>query len=152
MKKRPVLYLLTAVYDFWRFIAFAGFWALAGVAARNSGGSLTISGGALQLDIIPIPMFLAPAALFPLMIFFLWFDYSKYRPFAPLYAAGKLIGVIAGAVWVWQNISPNLIVLMARFGQWRHFFLAVAVPVSVVLDAVFAAALLVSSRKNREEA
>ena len=47
----------------------------------------------------PWVVYLVPNALFPLMLLFLWLDFSKYSVYEPLYKSGKCICVIAVIGW-----------------------------------------------------
>ena len=44
-------------------------------------------------------VFISVNALFPIMDFFLLCDGGKYRPYGPLYAAGKALCVFSAALW-----------------------------------------------------
>ena len=43
--------------------------------------------------------FTANGALFPLMAMFIWLDVSRYRPYLPLFIAGKCIGIFSLLGW-----------------------------------------------------
>ena len=44
---------------------------------------------------IPWLAFASPGALFPMMALFLWIDIRRYKPYIPLYIAGKCIGIFS---------------------------------------------------------
>jgi hypothetical protein len=50
-------------------------------------------------NFFPYLVYVVPNALFPLMALFLWFHLETYRPYLPLYMAGKTITVAAAVVW-----------------------------------------------------
>jgi hypothetical protein len=43
--------------------------------------------------------FTANGALFPLMALFIWLDISRYRPYLPLFIAGKCIAILSLLDW-----------------------------------------------------
>jgi hypothetical protein len=50
--------------------------------------------------VFPYVFYAVPNGLFPLMSFFLWVDPGAYRPFIPLYMAGKVLAVVSGLMWI----------------------------------------------------
>ena len=49
---------------------------------------------------LPLMMYAAPNALFPLMSFFLLFRFDDFRAYIPLYIIGKILGLICILVWL----------------------------------------------------
>jgi hypothetical protein len=52
--------------------------------------------------------FTANGALFPLMALFIWLDVSYYRPYLPLFIAGKCIGILSLVGWLIVFIQGNI--------------------------------------------
>jgi hypothetical protein len=50
--------------------------------------------------VFPYVFYAVPNGLFPLMSFFLWVDPGAYRPFIPLYMAGKVLAVVSAFMWL----------------------------------------------------
>ena len=50
-------------------------------------------------DISPWLTFTANSVLFPLMALFIWLDISRYKPYLPLFIAGKCIGIVSLLGW-----------------------------------------------------
>jgi hypothetical protein len=48
---------------------------------------------------LPWMAFTVNGALFPLMALFIWLDISRYRPYLPLFIAGKCIGILSLLGW-----------------------------------------------------
>ena len=72
----------------------------------------------------PLLALVAPGALFFLMALFLLLDASHYRAYAPLYMAGKGLGVITAAFWIFfadGNMMRDML-----FGADRVFALGIA--------------------------
>jgi len=53
----------------------------------------------------PYLVYLSANALFPLMALFLWLRLEEYRNYLPLYAAGKIIGVVS--FYAWEFLSSR---------------------------------------------
>ena len=49
---------------------------------------------------LPWMAFTLTGALFPLMALFIWIDVSRYKPYLPLFTAGKCIGVLSLLGWL----------------------------------------------------
>ncbi|MDR3146167.1 MAG: hypothetical protein LBU21_07810 [Treponema sp.] len=88
---RP-LRLALFIYDGIRLLLLIGFWAVLlpffEADAAEAGGML------------PVLVYTAPNALFPLMTLFLWLRFSAYDAYITLYIAGKAVIVAAGLGWL----------------------------------------------------
>jgi hypothetical protein len=54
---------------------------------------------------VPLAVYAAPNALFPLMALFLLLKPAEYRPFVPLYLAGKAAAVAANLGWFFASVG-----------------------------------------------
>jgi hypothetical protein len=61
---------------------------------------------------IPWLAFASPGALFPLMALFLWIDIRRYKPYIPLYIAGKCIGILSLLVF---SITSGRFTMINKF-------------------------------------
>jgi len=87
-------------------------------------------------------LYLAPAALFPLMALFLWLDTSRYRAYLPLFTAGKCIGVFTLLVWIFFAGHHTMI---------TEYSSAVIVELFLLSGDLFAiAAILLIIRNNKK--
>ncbi|GHV20999.1 hypothetical protein FACS189494_05730 [Spirochaetia bacterium] len=84
------------------------------------------------LFFFPIAMLFTSLALFPIMMFFLIIDPEKYKVFASLYCAGKIISVCA----VVSAFIHALYVMIPTIIFWtaNKFILNLAVPFLTILD------------------
>lgn len=96
-----------------------------------------------------IPLFLAPLALFPIMAFFMWHD-SEVCGFGRLYAAGKILCVIAAIVWSIKHISPANLFLLMQIQDVQLIILNCAVP-GIMLWDVFSLVLIGIAQHPRTE-
>jgi hypothetical protein len=78
------------VYELARLAVLTGIMGGLGLALTGSAGMA-----------FPFPWLVCavPNALFSLMAFFLWLDITRYRPYASLYTAGKIITVVTLVCW-----------------------------------------------------
>ncbi|GHV74314.1 hypothetical protein AGMMS49940_16160 [Spirochaetia bacterium] len=76
---RP-LRLIFFIYDFFRLLVMT---------------RLPDTGG-----LFPYVFYAIPNGLFTLMSFFLWLRLDAYKPYIPLYLAGKILAVVAGLSWL----------------------------------------------------
>jgi hypothetical protein len=81
---RP-LRLILFIYDFIRLIVMT--------RVPDTGG------------LFPYVFYAVPNGLFTLMSFFLWFRLDAYKPYIPLYLAGKILAVIAVLSWMIFSLS-----------------------------------------------
>jgi hypothetical protein len=65
---------------------------------------------------IPWLAFTAPGAIFPLMTLFLWIDYSRYKPYMPLYFAGKCIAIFS--ILGWSIVSRRFTMFKEMSGYY----------------------------------
>jgi hypothetical protein len=76
------------------------------------------------------------------MAFFLWLDCKKYSSFAYLYAAGKLISVVAAAVPVISSFRELFTILL--FAGAKKLIINIMVPVLMLIDLLFVILLVFS--------
>jgi hypothetical protein len=57
--------------------------------------------------------------MFPLMALFLWVDFSRYKPYMPLYIAGKCIGIFS--ILGWSIVSRRF----TMFQELAGFYLII---------------------------
>lgn len=81
------------IYECFRFILMIGVFAVLG-----PGQGMTGIGPWGEIR-FPYVMYMVPHALFPLMTCFLWVRFSVYKPYIPLYIAGKTIMVASIMGW-----------------------------------------------------
>jgi hypothetical protein len=95
---------------------------------------------------VPGLPYAAPLALFPLMAFFLWLDNKKYRPFAWLYAAGKITSVCAALT----SAIPALKGFEAGFSlpDAGGIFVNHIIPVLALPDFIFLIPIVVSLKNE----
>jgi hypothetical protein len=91
-------------------------------------------------------LYAAPLALFPLMAFFLWLDNKKYRPFAWLYASGKVISVCAIAVSVVSGIDS--FITGALLSDAKTVFTNLLIPFLALADFIFLIPVVVSFKNE----
>ena len=123
---------ITFLYDGFRF--FPLFFLLA--RARLDGYGYFVSG---------LP-YAAPHALFPLMAFFLWLDNKKYRPFAWLYASGKIISVCACTVSVVSEFDGFITAFL--LADAKTIFINLFIPFLTLADLIFLIPVLVSFKNE----
>jgi len=90
----------------------------------------------------PFVIYLAPAALFPLMALFLWLNTDRYRAYLPLLAAGKVFGLFILLGWS----------IVSRQGTMIHYIGGIYRFLDLMLcgDLIALAAVLVIIRKLRK--
>ncbi|MDR2864641.1 MAG: hypothetical protein LBV68_03410 [Spirochaetaceae bacterium] len=141
MQKRPLLCLVIAGYDVFRFIVMITILTLFAAVSNANGRS--------GLQSIPFLVYAAPLAIFPLMAFFLWYDNLSYRPFAFLYIAGKTIGIVAVFIWIYVNKPLSGLFPSFPFAASKDILLDIAIPVLSFID-LFSIAGIFSSCKKRD--
>ena len=65
--------------------------------------------------IFPWLLFAVSGVLYPLMALFLWLDIDRYRSYLPLFAAGKIIGIIV--LLGWFIVSPRYTIIEVFSGS-----------------------------------
>jgi hypothetical protein len=133
MQKHRFVCLVLTVYDIFRWVLMTAI--LVGLVGTAEKG-IVINGAATTLTMIPYLLYAAAPALFPLMTLFLWLNRKQYRPFASLYIAGKIIGIVAVVVWCYFNWSLNGTMLLVRFGKGRDILYHIIIPFLTLLDAL----------------
>jgi hypothetical protein len=92
---RP-LRLTLFIYDSIRLLLLIGFWV---ILLPFLGGEAAESG-----RMLPISVYAAANALFPLMTLFLWLRFSTHKAYITLYMAGKAVIVAAGLGWLFFTL------------------------------------------------
>jgi hypothetical protein len=88
-----------------------------------------------------------PNALFPLMLLFLWLDFSRYSVYAPLYKSGKCVCVFS--VVGWFVFLPRIKPALSFDPGILHISLAtMAVLILIDLVTVIIAALITGKNKR----
>jgi hypothetical protein len=88
LKKRSFIFLALCIYECLRLVLIAETFTQFSLSLLEKG------------EIAPATLFTAPYIVFPIMIFFFWFDPKRYSIFRTLYIAGKL----AVAICVFTNV------------------------------------------------
>ncbi|MDR0409358.1 MAG: hypothetical protein LBH18_03065 [Spirochaetaceae bacterium] len=88
-----------------------------------------------------------PLALFPLMTFFLWLDREKYKVFAPLYAAGKIVSICAALAIFFSSFREFISVCILL--DARKIILNLTIPILVLLDILFLLPVILSMKQAR---
>jgi hypothetical protein len=148
MRKRSFVCLVVSLYDFCRFLLLSGVLALIAAPSKNNVETLT----GIRLEAVPVPLFMAPLALFPIMAFFFWFDLDASLNSLRLYTAGKILSVVAAAAWIYHYPPPRApLALILQGGSAGEnllkLFFAYVVPLLAVFDALSIA--LVQMRVKR---
>jgi hypothetical protein len=83
----------------------------------------TIQSTGLQMHIsnLPLMMYSAPNALFPLMSFFLLIRSDGYGNFIPLYITGKVLALLCMLIWLFFVFQQ---IIDIRRVMWAIFFCA----------------------------
>jgi hypothetical protein len=149
MQKRSFVCLIVSLYDFCRFLLLSG--ALALIAAPPKNNIETLTG--IRLEAVPLPVFMAPLALFPIMAFFLWFDLDASRYSIRLYTAGKVLSVVAAAAWLYHYppVRAPLALILPGGSAGENLiklFFAYAVPLIAVFDAASIALVQISVKRR----
>ena len=148
MQKRSWVCLIVSLYDFCRFLLLSAALALIAAPPQNSLETLT----ALRLEAIPLPLFMAPLALFPIMAFFLWFDLDASRSSIRLYTAGKILSVVAAAAWIYHYPPPRAPLALIMTGSAGEnllkLFFTYLVPLIALFDAGSIALVQRSTKKD----
>ncbi|MDR1899769.1 MAG: hypothetical protein LBQ55_07170 [Treponema sp.] len=97
----------------------------------------------------PWPVFIVPNALFPLMTLFLWLRPASYRPYAALYAAGKIVA--AAALLGWCVLSRPDLAVMVLADRRSLLFALGAVVFLFAGDALSAAGALALVKGRKED-
>jgi hypothetical protein len=95
-------------------------------------GSQKIGLSSEYVFFFPVSLLLTPTALFPIMMFFLMIDPLKYKSYASLYCAGKIISicaVVAAFVKALYVMLPSLI-----FWTPNKFILNFSIPFIALMD------------------
>jgi hypothetical protein len=99
MKNYRPFWFCLLLYEFFRLLALV----------------LVVGGTAPQEDVFPWLVYGAANALFLFMVLFLWLDTSWYRPYIPLYTAGKILSVFSTLGWFF--FTRDRIILTIREGN-----------------------------------
>jgi hypothetical protein len=97
--------------------------------------------------IFPWLLFAVSGVLYPLMAMFLWLDINRYRGYLPLFAAGKITGIIV--LLGWFIVSPQDTMIMVFSGRGSVEFIELVLMSG--LDFLAIAAVLLMIRKMRPE-
>jgi hypothetical protein len=94
-------------------------------------------------------IYAAPLSLFPLMAFFLWFDYKKYKPFVYLYVAGKIASVCAVITSFFSLLKELFSVLW--FLDTKKIITNMIIPVFTFLDLLFVILVIFLSNHKKNK-
>ncbi|MDR0526634.1 MAG: hypothetical protein LBG79_02270 [Spirochaetaceae bacterium] len=131
MGKRSILLLIAFLGDTCRFLLILALFTL----TFNVSSAYIPDFNAMRYGVIPYSLFLAPLAIFPLMVFFLWHD-EECGGFSKLYFAGKLICVTAEIFWSVRNIRFYEIIFMLSSEHYAQIISVCSTPALVVWDAL----------------
>jgi hypothetical protein len=134
-----MLSFITLLYDVFRFIILALLLLPAEIQFTG-----------LDNYFMPNPLYIAPLTLFPLMAFFMWFDSKKYRVFAYLYTAGKIISLSAVVAAIFYSRDKFSAIFM--FLEVKRALFHLILPCLAFLDLLFIVPVIFSLKDVKADA
>jgi len=128
MPRKHLRFLLLALYDILRFFVMIN---LIFPFAQGAQGTPELNNLLLKT---PYPASCAPSVLFPIICFFLWLDKNTYGSYLYLYAAGKIISVVALSVWLYFFFNTNVIIAAFALNEFSNLIRLLISPLLCATD------------------
>jgi hypothetical protein len=131
-RKRSVIYFFIIFYEFGRFLKLLGLFSALIAISKDAG----TSSFALSLKWMPLPLYLAPLALFPIAAFFIWLEPLHRGVLTNLFISIKTLSVLAGALWVYNNIPLSMLRSALLNFNIKQVVMLMDIPLMLIFDII----------------